>query len=267
MNAPPRRAVPASAQSMLQAAAEVSELAANVAMKRYRCGVAVETKSDGSPVTIADREAELAARAWISERFPQDGIQGEEFPAVRPSARRQWILDPIDGTKAFIRGVPLWGTLIACCDGEQVLAGAACFPAVQETVAAAPGEGCWWNGARARVSSIDTLASATALITDERFIDRPARGARWRTLSAHVGVARTWGDCYGYLLLATGRAEIMVDDIVNPWDAAALQPIIAEAGGVFTAWNGLHTAFGGSVIATNALLDKATRDILGQDEL
>ncbi len=248
--------------TLLQAAAEVSQVAAAVAMRWYRGAVDVETKGDGSPVTIADREAELAARAWIESRFPDDGLQGEEFGAVRPDARRQWILDPIDGTKAFVRGVPLWGTLIACCEGDTVLAGAACFPAVGEAIAAAAGEGTWCNGSRVHVSTVSSLSQATALITDDLFLARPWRGRQWRALAGQVAVARTWGDCYGYLLIATGRAEVMVDDIVNPWDAAAIQPIITEAGGVFTSWSGAHTAFGGSVIATNALLASATREIL-----
>lgn len=248
--------------TLLQAVSDVAEVAAGTAMRWYRGSVNVETKGDGSPVTIADREAELAARSWIAERFPDDGIQGEEFAAVRPDARRQWILDPIDGTKAFVRGVPLWGTLIACCEGDTVLAGAACYPAVNELIVAARGEGCWWNGSRAQVSTVSVLSHATALITDDCFLDRPERAEQWRALAARAGVVRTWGDCYGYLLLATGRAEIMVDDIVNPWDAAAIQPIVTEAGGVFTSWSGVHTAFGGSVIATNQLLASATREIL-----
>jgi histidinol-phosphatase len=250
---------------LLEAAAEVAELAARTAMRWYRGStqsMQVETKGDGSPVTVADREAERVAREWIAERFPDDGIMGEEFGETRPDARRRWILDPIDGTKSFVRGVPLWGTLVACCEGETVLAGAACYPAVDELVVAAPGEGCWWNGRRASVSSVADLAQATALVTDDRFPDSPARAAQWMALASRAGIARTWGDCYGYLLVATGRAEIMVDDIVNPWDAAALQPIITEAGGVFTAWNGTATAFGGSAIATNAALADATRHYL-----
>ena len=253
-------------ESLLGAVAEVSQLAAGTAMQWFGKGVTVEVKGDGSPVTVADRTAEEVARAWIAERFGHDGVQGEEFPPIRPEARRQWIIDPIDGTKAFVRGVPLWGTLVAVCEGEQVLAGAACFPAVQELVHAAPGEGCWWNGSRARVSSVSSLSEATVLITDERFAERPARGARWRKLAHEAGVARTWGDCYGYLLLATGRAEVMVDDIVNPWDAAALQPVITEAGGVFTSWKGVPTAFGGDVIATNAALATVVREHLQEYE-
>jgi histidinol phosphatase-like enzyme (inositol monophosphatase family) len=249
-------------QSLLQAATEVAEYAARVAMRWYGAGVAVETKADGSPVTIADREAEREARAWIEARFPHDGLLGEEFDDVRPHATRRWIFDPIDGTKAFVRGVPLWGTLVACCEGETVLAGAACYPAVGETVSAAPGEGCWWNGARASVSTTGKLRTATALITDSRFLERPHRRDPWNALAAEVAVCRTWGDCYGYLLVATGRAEIMVDDIMNPWDSAALHPIITEAGGRFSDWRGRDTAFGGDVIATNAALANATRRFL-----
>jgi histidinol phosphatase-like enzyme (inositol monophosphatase family) len=201
-------------------------------------------------------------REWLTERFPDDGLLGEEFGIERPAARRRWILDPIDGTKAFVRGVPMWGTLVACCEDNTVLAGSACFPAVDELLAAAPGEGCWWNGVRAQVSGIASLSSATALITDDRFVDRPERAAQWRALAAQAGIVRTWGDCYGYLLVATGRAEIMVDDVVNPWDIAALLPIIAEAGGEFSAWNGMRTAFGGSAIATNARISAVTRSLL-----
>ena len=245
--------------SLLQAVTELSQAAAATAMRWFGGRVSVDTKADGSPVTIADRSTEEFAREWISARFPEDGVFGEEFPPLRPEATRRWIVDPIDGTKAFVRGVPLWGTLVAVCEGERVLAGAACFPAVQETVSAAPGAGCWWNGVRAYVSPVGELAHATALVTDDRFPEHAERGARWHALAADCGVVRTWGDCYGYLLVATGRAEIMTDDIVNPWDAAALKPIIEEAGGVFTDWRGRHTAFGGDLLATNAALSDVVR--------
>lgn len=244
---------------LLEATEALARHAAAVAMRWYRRDVTVDTKGDGSPVTIADREAEQAARAWLAQRFPADGVMGEEFGVVRPEAPRRWIIDPIDGTKAFVRGVPLWGTLVACCEGETVLAGAVCYPVVDETLAAAVGEGCWWNGTRARVSAVDTLAQATACITDERFPGRPHRAQQWRALAADCGVVRTWGDCYGYLLLATGRAEVMVDDLMNPWDAAAVLPLVTEAGGAFTDWRGRATAFGGDVIATNAALASVVR--------
>jgi histidinol phosphatase-like enzyme (inositol monophosphatase family) len=248
--------------TLLEAAAELARLAGDVAMGHFRAGVAVETKGDGSPVTIADRAAERAAREWLARRFPGDGILGEEFGAEHDEAARRWILDPIDGTKSFVRGVPLWGTLVAVAEGETVLAGAAYFPAAGELVAAAPGAGCWWNDARCRVSGVSRLEEATVLTTDERFRGQPGHREGWRRLSDRALVSRSWGDCSGYLLVATGRAEVMVDPRMSPWDSAALQPIITEAGGVFTDWAGAPTAFGGSAVATNGALAREVREIL-----
>ena len=245
-------------------AAELARITGMVALRHYRTNLAVETKADGSPVTIADRAAETAARAWVQSRFPQDGVLGEELGEERPGAARRWIIDPIDGTKSFVRGAPLWGSLVALCEGERVLAGAAYFPAVDELVAAAPGAGCWWNGSRCQVSTVGALADATVLTTDERFSERPERAAPWRALARAASVSRTWGDCFGYLLVATGRAEVMCDGTMSVWDAAALQPIIEEAGGVFTDWLGVPTAFGGSAVATNRALADEVRTVLGQ---
>ncbi|MBZ4409498.1 histidinol-phosphatase [Myxococcus sp. XM-1-1-1] len=250
-------------QGLMQAAAEVARSTGDVALKFFRGGIAVDTKSDGTPVTVADRTAEQTAREWLETRFPEDGILGEEFGETRPGAKRRWILDPIDGTKTFIRGVPLWGTLVALAEGERILVGAAYFPAVSELLVAAPGEGCFWNGQRARVSGQSDLARAVVLSTDERFSQFPERGEAWRRFTRDAAVSRTWGDCYGYLLVATGRAEVMVDELLSPWDAAALQPIIEEAGGVFTDWTGKRTAFGGNGIATNAALARLSRERLG----
>jgi len=248
---------------LLEAAQELARRTGAVAKRHFRTTLTVESKRDGSPVTVADRAAEQAAREWVMSRFPNDGILGEELEAHRPEAPRRWIIDPIDGTKTFVRGVPLWGTLVAVCEGEHVLAGAASFPALDETIAAAPGLGCWWNGSRAHVSSVNEVNAAAVLTTDERFLRQPERVDAWHRLSSHAGVSRSWGDCYGYLLVATGRAEVMVDAVMSPWDAAALQPVIVEAGGVFTDWNGKPTAFGGSAVATNAVLAKSARELLG----
>ncbi len=250
------------AATLMQAAAEVARRAGDVALSHFRQALAVEMKRDGTPVTVADREAEVRAREWIEARFPEDGIIGEEHGTTRPNAERRWILDPIDGTKTFLRGVPLWGTLVAVAKGEEILAGAAYFPAVGEAVVAAPGHGCWWNGSRCSVSTVFDLHSATALITDDRFAAHPGWLEGWRNLSSRTAMTRTWGDCYGYLLVATGRAEAMVDDVLAPWDAAALLPIVQEAGGVFTDWNGEATAFGGSAIATNGALATEIRRLL-----
>ncbi|MBX3134378.1 MAG: histidinol-phosphatase [Gemmatimonadaceae bacterium] len=247
-------------KELLTAAEALARHIGAVALGHYRSLLKVETKPDGSPVTIADREAETAAREWLAQHYPDDGILGEELGALEGSSGRTWVIDPIDGTKTFVRGVPLWGSLVALVRGEDVLAGAAFFPAVDELVVAAPAQGCWWNGQRARVSNCATLAGATVLITDERSFHTAAKRDGWRTLTGEASLARTWGDCYGYLLVATGRAEAMVDPIVNPWDAACFQPIITEAGGVFTDLAGRATAFSGSAIATNAALAASIRD-------
>ena len=249
-------------ESLLHAVTELATLAGNEANRYFRTGIAVETKGDGSPVTAADRAAETVAREWIRSRFPDDGILGEEFGLEKADAPRRWVLDPIDGTKSFISGVPLWGTLVAVVEGETVLAGAVYAPPTQEMVAAAPGQGAWFNGTRTYVSSTAELGNATLLTTDARFPGRPQRQARWETLSRASRIVRTWGDCYGYLLLATGRADIMVDDQMNPWDAAAVQVVIEEAGGRFTDFRGRSTAFGGDSIATNGALSTIVRDIL-----
>ena len=250
-------------QELMQAVADVARVAGRVALSHFRSRLDVEAKTDGSPVTVADRAAEVAAREWIEHRFPDDAILGEEFGALGDERGRRWLIDPIDGTKSFIRGVPLWGTLIAVARNEEVLAGAVFCPAVDEIVVAAAGEGCWWNGARARVSGVETFAQATILTTDHRFRQHPNRGRQWGSLAGDAAIVRTWGDCYGYLLVATGRAEVMVDDLMSPWDAAALVPVIREAGGEFSDWNGKVTPYGSGAIATNAQLAGPARERLG----
>ena len=249
--------------SLADAVEHVARIAGEIALRSYKSSLVIEAKADGSPVTIADRNAEQAARAWIAKNHPDDGILGEELGVTRPDARRRWIVDPIDGTKTFVRGVPLWGTLVALCEGDEVLAGAAYFPAIGEMLSAARGGGCWWNGARSRVSPVASVREATVLTTDERFAGDGAHLAGWRNLAGNAAVSRSWGDCYGYLLVATGRAEVMVDGIVSPWDAAALMPIVEEAGGVFTDWKGTRTAFGGSAVATNQGIAVESRQLLG----
>jgi histidinol phosphatase-like enzyme (inositol monophosphatase family) len=249
-------------KDLLEAVAEVSRLAGEAALKHFRAVLEVETKADGSPVTRADREAEQAVRAWLAKRFPGDGVVGEEFGETNPGAPRRWFIDPVDGTKSFVRGVPLWGSMVGVMDGDTVLAGAIAYPAIGEWLAAARGEGCWWNGGRCQVSGAADLAHATVLATDERFSCDVRKKAAWDVLAGRAAVARSWGDCYGYLLVATGRAELMTDGVLHPWDAVPLVPIIEEAGGVLTDWTGGTAGFGTGAIATNAALAAATRDVL-----
>ncbi|MCC6928285.1 MAG: histidinol-phosphatase [Gemmatimonadaceae bacterium] len=252
---------------LLEAVTDVARVAGAVAMRYFKTSLSVEAKGDGSPVTLADRTAEEAARAWIAERFPQDAVLGEEFGSSGKEGRRRWLIDPIDGTKTFVRGVPLWGTMIAVAEGDTVLAGSIYCPAVDEMVAAAVGAGCWYNGVRCSVSTVASLADATILVTDARFPYNAHRHARWQALAAQVAVARTWGDCYGYVQVATGRAELMLDDKLSPWDAASLIPIITEAGGVYTDWGGGRSVDGGDGVASNAELARTFREALGIPEV
>jgi len=247
---------------LLEAVIDAARAAGQVALRHFKSTMEVEQKHDGSPVTIADRGAERRAREWISSRFPDDGLAGEELGVERVEAPRRWIIDPIDGTKSFVHGVPLWGTLIAVCERDEVLAGAAYFPALDEMLGAARERGAWWNGTRCRVSQISSIEKATVLTTDHRFLQTPERQPGWRRLAARASIARDWGDCYGYLLVATGRAEVMLDGVLADWDAAALFPAIVEAGGVFTDCAGRPTPFGKSAVATNAQLAREARAAL-----
>ena len=247
---------------LLEFAVDLAVRAGRSTLAHFQGGTEVELKSDASPVTLADRQAERLLRDRIAEHFPVDGIVGEEFGATRPDARRRWILDPIDGTRSFIRGVPLYGTLIAVEEAGEPVVGVIHMPVLNETVFAASGEGCWWNGRRARVSAVASLRDALVLTTDVWAMTAQNRGAAWNRICDHVQLTRTWGDCYGYALVATGRAEAMLDAMLSIWDAAPMMPIIHEAGGVVTDLAGRSRHDSGHLVATNAGIADALRTLL-----
>lgn len=248
--------------SLLDFAVETAWRAGRVTLRYFQTGLAAEAKTDLSPVTIADRESEQLVRELITNHFPGDGILGEEFGELNPGANRRWIVDPIDGTRSFIHGVPLYGVLLALEEAGEAVLGVLHFPALDETVWGARGEGCWFNGRRARVSDTDKLEEALVCASDVELFDAQGRRGAWDRLRGQVDITRTWGDCYGYALVATGRAEAMLDPILAPWDSAALKPVIEEAGGIFTDWNGSPTHLGGNAIATNAALAETIRSTL-----
>lgn len=227
----------------------------------------VETKGDGTPVTRADREAEGILVETIRAAFPDDAILGEEAGARPGTSGRTWILDPIDGTKSFVHGVPLYGTLVALeVDGTSVL-GVICLPALRETVFAARGEGAFWvrelggkeTTVRARVSAIDRMDRALFCATSLRGFEHAGCTGFHKRIRERGPMERGWGDCYGHALVATGRAEIMLDPVMAVWDCAALQPIVEEAGGRFTDFAGVPTHRGGSAISTNMALADEVR--------
>lgn len=243
-----------SLSSYLAFAVEAAREAGKIPLEYFQTDLDVSTKPDQSPVTIADKRTEEKLRELILARFPEHGIVGEEFGEHNIGAAHRWIIDPIDGTQSFIRGVGLFGLLLGLeFDGEMIV-GVANLPAINEIVFAGKGLGCYWNDRRARVSQISNLSDATLLTTDVRSCFSSGRGEAYERLSAITKLQRTWGDCYGHILVATGRAEIMLDPIMNPWDCAALLPILDEAGGTFTDWEGNATIVGGNAISTNKSL-------------
>jgi histidinol phosphatase-like enzyme (inositol monophosphatase family) len=233
-----------------------------------RADLEIESKADLSPVTVADRSAEEMLRQRIVEHFPHDGILGEEFGERPGTSPYQWVLDPIDGTKSFIHGVPLYTTLVAIMRDGEPIAGVIHAPALEETVYAANGSGCWYLGNK-HSEPVETYVSKVPRLGDGLLLtSEVASFSTYRTgdalevflaLQRAARLARTWGDGYGYLLVATGRAEVMIDPVMNLWDAACLQPIIQEAGGDFMDWRGDRTVHSGEAIATNG---QVTEEVL-----
>ncbi len=241
-------------EELLAFAVELARGAGDITLRYFRKTPETMTKTDGSYVTIADREAEAFMRLEITERFPDDGILGEEEGETHGRSGRRWIIDPIDGTFAFVHGVPFYGVLIGVeIDGEMSV-GVINIPALDELVSAAKGVGCFLNGEPARVSQTKRLEDALLLSTDFSACERYGFGKAAELMQTRAKTSRTWGDCYGYVLVATGRADVMLDPVMNLWDCAALLPIMEEAGGTFTDWAGVRTASGGNSIATNGLL-------------
>jgi myo-inositol-1(or 4)-monophosphatase len=214
-----------------------------------RLDLAVETKSDASPVTFADRGAEELMRGLIAQKFPAHGIIGEEFGSDRPDAEFVWVLDPIDGTKSFITGVPLWGTLIALLHHGQPVLGAIHQPVLGQLMLG-DGTVTTLNGRPVRCRATTRLEDSTVLTSDPLNPAKYQNGAAYDALTRRAKLARTWGDCYGYLLVASGWADVCLDPIMNPWDIAALVPILRGAGGVITDWRGGAAYPADSTIAT-----------------
>ena len=248
----------------LNFAVAIAREAGEITLKYFRRDdLQVDRKADKSPVTIADRSAEELLRERIGQRFAADGIIGEEFGEQRGESGYQWIFDPIDGTKSFIHGIPLYTTLVAVLHDGEPLVGVIHAPALAETVYAAKGGSCWYlsdantEPQPARVSTVDRL-SESLLVTTEiaTFTTHRTKDALdvFVKLQRAARLARTWGDGYGYLMVATGRAEVMIDPVVRIWDTAPLQTVIEGAGGHFTDWKGNPTIHAGEAVATNGFV-------------
>lgn len=216
-----------------------------------------ELKDDDTPVTAADREAERLMRARINEKYPGHAVVGEEYGGAEEGGAGEsvrWILDPIDGTKAFVRGIPLYAVLIGLEIDGRCEAGAAYFPALDEMLHAATGEGCYLNGRKVRVAETETLADGVVTFTDAKSFWEYGRAAEWQRILSAAGGARGWSDAYGHALVATGRADLMLDPAFNPWDGGPFPPILREAGGYFGDWSGNETIYAGEAISTTRTL-------------
>ena len=254
-----------SLDALLAFALDAAWQAGRVTLGYYQSGLAAERKADNSPVTLADRQAEQKLRELITAAWPDHALIGEEYGQQpgRVDSGYTWIIDPIDGTKSFISGVPFYAVLLALVKDDQPQLGVIHFPALNEMVYARRGGGCYWNGRPARVSSVSRLADAVLLASDLDTFARFNRQDAFQRLIDATYFQRTWGDAYGYALVATGRAEIMLDPVMALWDCGPLQVILEEAGGTFTDWRGTPTIFGGEAVATNGALFAPVMDLLG----
>jgi histidinol phosphatase-like enzyme (inositol monophosphatase family) len=253
-------------EELLDFAVNLARGAGEITLRHFRRSFSTERKADGSPVTQADREAERFIRAAIEEKFPHDSVLGEEEATRAGTSGRQWIIDPIDGTYAFVHGVPIYGVMIALEIAGESRLGVVNLPALGELVYAARGLGCFWNNEAAHVSDVSSLEDALLLSTDFGACESYGFGAPARRLERRAGARRTWGDCYGHVLVATGRAEVMLDPVMNVWDCAPLLPILEEAGGTFTDWHGRKTIRGGNAISTNGLLSETVFAVINEEE-
>lgn len=229
--------------------------AGRLTLSHFQSELDVELKGDSSPVTIADREAERRIRERIEREYPAHAVLGEEFGRSDDGeAPQRWLVDPIDGTRAFVRGVPLYAVLLALETEGRIDLGVAHFPALGETVWAARGQGCYWNGRRCQVRSTASLADSVVAFTDAGSFEKHGREAAWRRLKSATSYRAGWSDAYGHSLVATGRLELMLDPVMNPWDCGPFPVILEEAGGFFGSWAGESSVYAGEALSTTSIL-------------
>lgn len=232
-----------------------------IILRYFRSKVNIETKNDESPVTIADKHAEEVMRSLIEKEFPEHGILGEEFGVSNESAEYQWILDPIDGTKSFISGTVTFGTLIALLKNGQPVLGVINQPVLNEFLIG-DNDSAELNNVQVKVRECGKIENATLLTTDHLNIEKFQNAKAFENLMRRVKMYRQWGDCYGYYLVATGFADIMIDPIMSVWDTMALIPIIRGAGGEITDYQGNDPVKGNSTVATAGKIHEDVISIL-----
>ena len=257
----------------LRLALVVADAVDQLTTERFRArDLVVETKPDLTPVTDADRAAEALVRAQLGRARPRDGVLGEEMgatPGQGGTGSRQWVVDPIDGTKSFVRGVPVWATLLALLDDGEPVLGVVSAPALHRRWWAARGTGAWTGSSlatatRLRVSSVASLADASLSSSELPEWDDAGLLEPFVGLTREVWRSRAYGDFWSYALVAEGSVDVACEPELALHDMAALVPVVTEAGGRFTDLGGVDGPFGGSAVATNGLLHEAVLDRLGQ---
>ncbi|MCA9839840.1 MAG: inositol monophosphatase family protein [Trueperaceae bacterium] len=249
-------------KKLLEFAVETAFQAGKITLAHFQTGLQVDYKADDSPVTLADKEAESYIRSRIETAFPSHGLLGEEFGEEGSSSEYRWIIDPIDGTKSFMRGVPLYAVLLGLEYEGKMVAGVSYFPALNEMVYAAKGEGCFLNGRRVTVSQTSDLNRAIVSFTDFGNFAKYGKEAAWSRLAPKTFYRVGWSDAYGHMLVATGRCDIMLDPIMNAWDCAPFGIILKEAGGYFGNWQGAETIYGNEALScNNALLEQVLGEL------
>lgn len=252
---------PSAMHETVAAAIQAAQAAGEIAMKYYRGAFEVTIKADRTPVTQADREAEQAIKTVLRRAFPDHGFLGEELGEEGPRDRR-WIIDPIDGTRNFIRRVPIWAVLIGLEEAGEVTAGVVFNPASGELFWARKGDGAWADRERLRVSDCAALGDATLLHADLHLLRAAGLWGSFVRMIDACGRTRGFGDYYGYGLVASGKAEIYLETDLKPWDVAPVKILVEEAGGRLTDFSGRPTIYGGSVLATNGRLHEQALALL-----
>lgn len=253
-------------QALQTFAVETAFQAGQLTLGHFQRGVHAEYKGDDSPVTAADRAAEELIRARIEAAYPQHGVLGEEFGSAGEGASHRWLIDPVDGTKSFVRGVPLYGVLLALEIEGRIAVGVSYFPGVGDMVCAAAGSGCYWNGRRCYVSETRDLSRAFVSFTDARNFERYERAEAWRRLQAATYYPVGWSDAYGHMLVATGRCDLMLDPVMNPWDSGPFPVLLREAGGYAGDWSGTETVYGNELLSTNRALLPQVLDLIRAED-
>ncbi len=245
-----------------EAAVDAARRAGQAALRWFGAHGATEWKQDHSPVTVADREAEQLLRSTLLAAFPGDGFLGEESGTLAGTSGFRWVIDPVDGTRNFVRGIPVWGTLVGLEYRDEQIAGVVELPALGQSYRALRGDGAYRGERRLRVSDVADLGEATVLYTSLSAFTHPGSREAFLRVAERAQIARGYGDCWGYLLVAQGSAEVMLEYGANPWDLAAPRVLVEEAGGRWTNWDGGATIHRPASLATNGKIHQEALGLL-----